>query len=487
MRRLLLLFLIAAPTFAQEQLGTVVFPNDGEPEAQAAFLRGVKALHNFWYPVAFDAFREAEAIDPRFVLAYWGEAMTYNHPIWEEVDLESGRKVLKRLHDNPATISPHVSLYVAALDALYGDGDKAERDARYERAMGELAAKYPDDVEAQVFHALAILGTIPREGDPRKSIRAAAILEPILADHPDHPGVLHYLIHAYDDPLHAPLGLRAARRYAEVAPAAHHALHMPSHIFLQLGMWDDAARSNEQAYAASKTWADAKHLPRAERSLHSLQWLQYVYLQQRRFADAKKLLDEIPPAAGETPAERSAREAMQARYAIETGDWTVLGPDASATSASAPAPAPPAASASCAAMPYDRGASPLLFAKGMRDIARQRFDDAGREIDELKRSGEKHKLANVMADELQAQLAFARGKQADAIRMAEEATKLEEAFGPPSGPPDAIKPAHELLGELLLATGDAKRAREQFRTSLERTPNRTASVDGLAKAERALR
>jgi hypothetical protein len=137
------------------------------------------------------------------------------------------------------------------------------------------------------------------EPDARKQIRAAAILEPLYAAHPDHPGVLHYLIHAYDDPVHAPLGLRAARCYARVAPAAHHALHMPSHIFLQLGMWDDAARSNEQSYAASKAWVEREHLPSSKRDLHSLSWLQYAYLQQHRFDDARRLPDELKDATSE--------------------------------------------------------------------------------------------------------------------------------------------------------------------------------------------
>src|SRR6266550_4759107 len=258
MRRLLLTaLLVASPLYAQEKLGTIVFPNSGKSEAQTAFLRGVAALHNFWYDEALDSFREAERIDPAFTLAYWGEAMTFNHPIWREFDADRGHAALAKITAPAPT--QREQMYVDAVRALYAGGDKPQRDTAYEAAMAKLASAYPDDTEAQVFHALSILGTVRRdELDTRKQIRAAAILEALFPSHLDHPGVLHYLIHAYDDPILAPLGLRAAQRYAKVAPAAHHALHMPSHIFLQLGMWDETVRSNEASYAASKAWVARK-------------------------------------------------------------------------------------------------------------------------------------------------------------------------------------------------------------------------------------
>jgi hypothetical protein len=453
---------LALPLAAAEQLGTIAFPNSGKPEAQEAFLRGVLLLHNFAYPQAERAFAEAERIDPSFALAYWGEAMTYNHPIWYEVDVDRGRAALKKIAVKPADARER--MWIDAVTALYGEGDKAARDAAYEAAMERLAAANPNDVEAQVFYALSILGTRGRdEVDARKQIRAAAVLEPLFAAHPDHPGALHYLIHAYDDPLHAPLGLRAARRYAKVASAAPHALHMPSHIFVQLGMWPEAAKANEEAYALSKEWVAREHAASDKRDLHSLMWLQYVYLQQRRRADARALLDEVAPKEGEGMRERHAREAMQARYAIESGDWGAF--DFAGAHESA-----------------------AVFARGMRAIAANDAAEAERAAKELAtaataRTAVEARAADAMLHELRASMAMASGDVAGALKTAAEAVRIEETLGVPSGPPDTYKPARELYGELLLRAGKKKEAAEQFRIELTRTPNRPASVAGLGVAE----
>jgi tetratricopeptide (TPR) repeat protein len=472
MKSICLAVLFLAAASASAQLGSITFPNSGKPEAQAAFLRGVAALHSFWYDEAADAFREAERIDPDFALAYWGEAMTFNHPIWNEVDVEAGRRVLARLRDRQPDDGRERG-YLDAVRRLYGNGEKAERDRAYEAAMESLAKSQPADVEAQAFYALAILGTkSPGETDMRKQIRAAVILEPLYAAHPDHPGVLHYMIHAYDDPLHAPLGLRAAQRYAKVAPAAFHALHMPSHIFLQLGMWDETIASNEHAYAVSKKWAGDKHLGRAKRDLHSLQWLQYAYLQNNRLDDARKLIDEIAQAAGEEARERTTRANMLARYAIETSDWSVLPATLTMTDAGA------SSHAGCAAKSYGDDSSALAFAYGLAAVAQNHPKAAAEALEQLKaRVGEKkNPAAKVMAKELEAMMA---ANTAHALKLAAEAAALEDAMGIPSGPPDTFKPAHELYAELLLKTGRREDARKQFDISLSRAPNRRLSQQGM--------
>jgi tetratricopeptide (TPR) repeat protein len=441
MRKLLLVLLLTTATQAQEQLGTITFPNSGKPAAQSAFLRGVLLLHNFAYPQAKQAFVEAEKIDPKFVLAYWGEAMTYNHPIWNQVDVAEGRRVLALV--KPLTATPRERGYIDALDALFGKGDKTTRDQAYEHAMERVAKDNPNDPEAQVFWALSILGSRAwHQLDERRSMRAAAILEDLLPTHRDHPGVLHYLIHAYDDPVHAPLGLRAARRYSKVASSAPHALHMPSHIFLQLGMWDDAARSNEAAYALSKEWKQPDH--------HSLSWLQYIYLQQHRAADAKRLLSEVD---GDNDHSRGIRETMQVRYAVETGQWSAF-----------------------------EFAGPV--GRALRAIAEKRFDDAEREIRnaDAKKDDDHYDVTAPEPDELRALLAAARGQMKEALEFAQRAIKEEDALGVPSGPPDDFKPANELYGELLLKAGRRKEALEQFRASLMRTPNRALSVSGAAQS-----
>jgi len=434
--------LLAASANAEQRLGTIAFPNSGKAEAQAAFLRGVALLHNFAYPQAAKAFQEAEAIDPNFALAYWGEAMTHNHPLWYQFDKDGGRAALAKMTTKPSDAREHG--YLDAVEALYGDA--SDRNIAYEKAMERLARANPGDFEAQAFWALSILGTKGRtETDPRKQIRAAAILEPLFAAHPDHPGVLHYLIHAYDDPVHAPLGLRAARRYSKVASDAPHALHMPSHIFLQLGMWEDAAHSNEAAYALSKQWSEPDY--------HSLEWLEYVYLQQGRFAEARKLVDET--AKGEGERYHHARGNMRARYVIESGDWDAF--DFA-----------------------DAHDAPSIFARGLQAVAHRNLDEARRAATELKSIDEK--AARPMEDELAAAILDADGRAADAISKYQDAVGDESYLGTPSGPPDDIKPAHEALGEALLRAGKAKDAANAFDESLLRTPNRRLSLAGAAKA-----
>jgi tetratricopeptide (TPR) repeat protein len=458
MHRILLAFLFATLSANAADLGSVAFPTSAtNAEAQALFERGLAALHSFWYEEAADAFQKARALEPSFAMAYWGEAMAHNHPIWMEQDRDAARAVLARLPKDAGNARERE--WLSTLDVLYGDGDKRTRDLAYEKALGALAEKHPDDLEAQAFHALAILGTMTRGADDaRQQVAAAAILEPLLAKAPEHPGVVHYMIHAYDDPLHAPLGLRAARRYARIAPAAHHALHMPSHIFLQLGMWEEAAASNEQSYAASKAWVERAKLPSSKRDLHSLTWLHYIYLQQNRREDAKRLLSEVE--TGTSERERSTRARMLAAWAVETGEAVE---DASGSDEE---------EAHCAA----GTATSSDAAHYARALTAIRKDDVARAESAIA-SLNGNTTSEVMALTLRAMLEQKRGKLAKAIELARQAVAKEETLGAPSGPPDVLKPAHELYGELLSAAGRCDEAREQFRRSLLRTPNRRLSAN----------
>lgn len=450
MRRLLLLLALTVPAYAAD-LGSVAFPTSAtNPEAQKLFERGVAALHSFWYEEAADAFRAARELEPSFAMAYWGEAMTHNHPIWMEQDRDAAVAVLRALPKDAGT--PREREWLATLDVLYGEGDKNARDVAYEQALGALAAKYPDDLEAQAFHALAILGTNGRNTDARKQIRSAAILEPLFDRAPEHPGVLHYLIHSYDDPLHAPLGLRAARRYARVAPSAHHALHMPSHIFLQLGMWDEAAKSNEDSYAASVAWVERAKLPSSKRDLHSLTWLQYIYLQQDRREDAKRLLAEVSGEKAMSERERSTRARMLAVWAVETGEPVEIGAAGEESEAQ-----------HCAAG-YASAGDMVLYARALNAIRRGDLEAANVPLSN-----------EVMQWTLRAMIERKRGDLIKAIDHAQRAVALEDAAPAPFGPPDVLKPSHELLGELLAAAGRCDEAKEAFRKSLLRTPNRRLS------------
>lgn len=481
--------LCASPSFAQ--LGSISFPNSGAPEAQQAFLRGVAALHSFWYEEAAEAFREARRIDPEFVMAAWGEAMTHNHPIWMQVDLGEGRAALRRLAPTPPARMQLAKTdrergLLDAVETLFGEGEKQQRDRAYEAKMQELAHRFPADEEIQAFHALSILGLMrPGEPDARKQVLAAAVLEPLYEKNPEHPGVLHYLIHAYDDPVHAPLGLRAARRYAAVAPAAFHARHMPSHIFLQLGMWSETASSNEQSFGVSKEWVERKSLAREKLDLHSLQWLQYAYLQQNRASDAKKLLAIVAPMEGEGPRERTTRAWMLARQAIEANDWSVLPSGAVSGGEESDA------HAACGPVGSRVDSSPLVFATGLAAVARRDAPAARAAIGELEtiRAEKDEQVAartvEVMKLELEASLEASQGRMPRALELAAQAVAIEETLGAPSGPPDTFKPAHEFHGELLLRAGRREEAARAFAASLLRTPNRRASLEGARAAEAA--
>ena len=218
---------------AEGALGRIDFPNSGAREAQADFLRGVLLLHNFEYEDAAQAFRSAQALDPDFVLAFWGEALTYSHPIWGEDDPDQARAVLERLAPSreerariPATERERALL--ASVEELYGKGERMQRNRNYAKSLERARQRFPDDLEIASFHALSILGTSENGRDIPTYMRAAAVAEEVFMKNPEHPGALHYAIHAYDDPVHAHLGLRMARRYDKVAAAAAHALHMPS-------------------------------------------------------------------------------------------------------------------------------------------------------------------------------------------------------------------------------------------------------------------
>src|ERR1700704_5912252 len=291
----LILLFCSANTLAQQDVGEVAFANSGAPAAQVDFLRGLAQLHNFEYDDAAEHFRKAEQLDPDFAMAFWGEAMTENHPVWHEQDLVTARQIFARLGATSearlAKAPTHrEKLYLHSVEILYGDGTKEERDQKYELAMADLHQRFPNDVDGASFYALAILGSAEQGRDFGTYMRAAAVLEEIFPEHPRHPGVVHYLIHCYDDPIHAPLGLRAARIYSKVAPEAAHAQHMTSHIFLSLGMWDDVVKANETAMAVvnrerqkvgkEPSWCG-----------HINEWLEYGYLQQGRIEDARRILD----------------------------------------------------------------------------------------------------------------------------------------------------------------------------------------------------
>ncbi len=481
------------------QLGNVSFETSGSPKAQPSFLRGLAALHSFWYEEALEAFREAAAIDPDFMMAYWGQAMALNHPLWSEQDTTTARQIVAKFKDAP-NLSARERDYLAAVRLLYGDGDKFARDQAYSAAMEKIYRAYPNDLDAAAFYSLSLLGIVrPEEKSYRLQARAGAIALEVYQKNPNHPGAAHYIIHAFDDPEHAIIALPAARRYSSIAPEAHHARHMPSHIFLQLGMWPEAAASNESAWEASDQWMKRKNLSPSVRDYHSLHWLLYVYLQQGRHSKAEELLTLMKQTMTGPAYDNKLRPGyyennygnMAAAFVVETERWELaekLFPTNTDKIASAEpvtavaagahgahgAMQSPSSDGAMVVRSSNRGQTLPLFVRGMASAR------AGSSEAEATGSGEVGirdlEIAAVAASQL---------KQYDkAIDLMKRATILEEALRPPSGPPGIIKPSHELFGEILLRAGKPDEAAAQFRTALLRQPNRARSLLGAARAAR---
>jgi tetratricopeptide (TPR) repeat protein len=493
-------FVIVALTLnvnAQSQLGKVVFPTSGSEKAQVHFMRGLAALHSFWFEEALDEFRESTKVDPEFVMGYWGEAMAYNHPLWAEQDTESARKTLAKIKDT-SRITERERAYVEATRVLYGEGDKLARDKAYSAAMEKVYRDYPDDLEAACFYSLSLLATV-RPGDKgfRRQALAGAIALDIYRKNPDHPGAAHFIIHSFDDPEHAILALPAARRYAEIAPEAHHARHMPAHIFLQLGMWPEAAASNESAWAVSDAWVKRKGLPSSSRDYHSLHWLAYVYLQQGRFAKAEQLL----PMNRKDGVSRNSQDLIAA-FVVETERWDLaakyLSPEAEPAGGemaghaghNAPSATPPTTSRPATPARGPRSQSLPSFIRGLA-AAKLGSPEVGRFIAELQAArkqitdkGDVYPAKSAEIKELEVSAVAAASKQnySEAIDLMKRATALEEEMSPPSGPPSLIKPSHELFGEILLSANRPKEASEQFGIALLRQPNRARSLVGAARA-----
>jgi tetratricopeptide (TPR) repeat protein len=492
-----LLGLLAVPAFlaaAQApELGTIRFPTSAAPPAQPSFLTGVKALHNFEFNEAREAFQRAQQADPGFALAYWGEAMSYNHPLWAEQDLGAARTALNRLARTPAGRAQRAPegkerSLVEAIDVLYGDGDKLARDIAYSGAMQRLYERYPDDHEIACLYALSLLGTV-RPGDHgfRRQMLAASIAEGVFRENPNHPAAAHFIIHAFDDPEHAPLGLPAARAYAKIAPAAPHALHMPSHIFVQLGMWNDVVASNKTAYAAAVAQIEQKHLPRGREEFHTLSWLEYGYLQLGKFDDAKACVEMAKKTVAIDPSSRVQEGAasMQARYVIESGRWNEMPlADTGAHESGAEAGAH---------MNHGYGSNAdMLLASGLSAARLGNAPAAARAEAALK--AERERIAAdpggeyrarplaIMEKEVGAAIAMAKRDGAESERLLKEATAIEATLGPPSGPPDPLKPSFEMYGEWLLDANRPKEAAAQFEQALLRMPKRALSLRGLSRA-----
>ena len=480
---------VARPGTAQEgQLGTVNLPNSGAPEAQEPFLRGLALLHSFEYPAARMAFGEAQNADPDFALAYWGEAMAWNYPLWYQQFRDEALEALGRLASSPEdrqAMAPteRERMWLAAVETLYGEGEKERRDDRYERAMADMHRAYPDDPEVAAFHSLAILGTAHEGREHRTYMRAGTIASGLLATYPDHPGAAHYTIHSFDDPAHASLGLQAALAYSKIAPNAAHAQHMTSHIFLALGMWDLVVSANERADAVSDRDREADG--RDPRSCgHYNEWLEYGYLMQGRNERALELLEACGAQviAGGSGSLSSFAD-MRSRYVLDSGDWAggVMSIEVDFSENDGAALTDAFLRGYIAAQLGDVGAA----AEALRELQRLR---PGVESWMAERGFTEEmyvRRPGILELQLKGMLDWLKENYTGAIALFGEASAIEAALAHAFGPPVIEKPSHELLGEALLERNSDTTAARAFAEAVARAPGRVPGLEGLKKAATA--
>jgi tetratricopeptide (TPR) repeat protein len=466
-----------------EGLGSLSFPTSGTPEAQDDFLRGVLLLHSFEYGRAADAFRRAQDIDPNFALAYWGEAMSHTHPVWNQKDTEAAREVLERLAPTAEARlakapTDREKAYLTAVEVLYGEGDKPALDTLYAAEMEKLAAAYPEDLEAQAFYALALLGLSQGDRDVPTYMEAGAIALAAFGENPDHPGAAHYTIHSFDDPTHAILAMEAARAYSRIAPDAGHAQHMTTHIFLARGLWDDVVAQNLQAVeVANRTRMERGRLPTS--CGHYNEWLMYGYDQQGRYGMAADKLADCLAQSLDPERSEDARRSAGFSYALMRGLHLADTRDGRTTAAMARLD-----------VPEPRLTTQLIDAWGNGVAALMRGDRAAAETMHafLLEKGEEvprnyvTPYVPVWQGTLDAMLLADEGELDAAIAAARRAADHEASLPVDFGPPIALKPARELEGELLLESGRAAEAMSAFQRQLGRTPNRIVTLGGFARA-----
>ncbi|MEL6945722.1 MAG: hypothetical protein AAFO82_23955, partial [Bacteroidota bacterium] len=312
----------------ESQLGAVNFEVTGSEEAKPYFEKGLLLLHSFEYADAREAFQAAKKVDSTFAMAYWGEAMTHNHSLWQQQDREEALEVLNNLapssEERMALLETDLEKdFFKGIEILFGEGTKYERDQAYKDYMEQLTEKYPDHHEVSAFYAISLLGAARNGRDEELYDKSAKIAQGIIAENPQHPGALHYLIHSYDDPGHAYLAKNAADNYSKVAPDAAHALHMPSHIYVALGRWDDVVTSNIASWNASVKRMKAKGLDKDAKSYHALNWLQYGLLQRGEVESATPLLESMVEYAkmDSSSRARSYLLLMKGGHLVETEDW----------------------------------------------------------------------------------------------------------------------------------------------------------------------
>jgi len=468
-------------------VGSVHFPVSCAPELQGEFDRAVAILHSFFYEESEARFRSIAELDPRCSMAWWGVAMSLWHPLWDPPDsasLARGWDAIRRA-DSLGTGSERERGFIAALSSFYRGWNQVDHYTRavaYERAMEKLHARFPADTEVAVFYALALNGTLlysDKTFDHQR--RAGAILEPIYARQPDHPGVAHYLIHSYDFPTLAERALPVARHYAEIAPHVPHALHMPSHIFTRLGLWDESIQSNLASAQAGREYAAAHYGGAVYYDVvHAWDYLEYAYLQKGQLAQAQAIRDSVASlrrVSHQTGSFFYALSSVPARYALERHAWD---------------------EAAALTLPtgwnwsrYPWTEATIHYARGLggarsgrKDVAREAIARLGAIRDAITKPAVLNWASSVEVQRrtVSAWLDLAEGRTADAVAGMQTAADLEDSTQKRPVTPGAVLPARELLGDMLLQTHRPADAFAAYEATLRDSPGRYNSIAGAFRA-----
>ena len=473
-----------------EQLGQVHFPISCNAAAQKQFERAVAMLHSFWYEESTKGFTGVTQTDPTCAMGYWGIAMSQWYPLWSAPDathFAAGEAAVEKARALGAKTGRERD-YIAAIETFYKDPDHLDYRARtlaYEQAMEQVHARYPEDREAWAFYSLSLLGSataLPPDKTYARQKKAGAMLEKLFAEQPRHPGAAHYIIHSFDFPALASLALPAARNYAKIAPSVPHALHMPSHIFTRLGLWDESIQSNIASAAASKDYAAAMHIDGAwQGQFHAMDYLEYAYLQEGRDRDAKRVAEEIRAirkASSESMNVAYAWAAVPARYLIERSQWSEA-----RTLEAYPS-----------GFPWNRFPIAEAITHFSRALGAARSGDAGAARQEVEMLASLHDgllrardeywagQVDVLRQEAAAWAAQADGKNDEAVTLMRSAADLEDSTEKDPVTPGPIVPARELLGDLLLELHQPAPALAEFEASLQASPNRLRGLVGAARA-----
>ena len=469
-----------------EKLGRVLFKTSCSPEAQKQFERALGMLHSFFFPETIKAFTAIPETDPGCAIAYWGLAVSIRpNPLVGPFDAATLKRGLEAVEKGKAigAKSQRERDWLAAIDEFYKDYDKVDQDTRtknYEKAMEALVKKYPGDVEARIFYALALNETFDHKSMDNL-LKAIAILEPIDKKYPDHPGVTHYLIHSYDFPAIAARGVPAANKYAKIAPSAPHAQHMPSHIYSMVGMWEPSIVSNQRAIAVAREYATRANLDGALVGVpHGYDFMAYAYLQLGQDGKAKALIEEtaaITKTIGPRIAAATAQNAVPARYMLERQDWRGA------------AQLKPVGTGLPAAEAITHVARAIGAARRADFVAAQTDIDILKDLrGQLEKANQGYWAGQVEIQVLAAQawLAQAQSNRDDALRLMGAAADLEDGSEKHVAMENRLYPMRELLGDMLMTQDQAKAALKEYEASLKNAPMRLRGFYGAAKAAEAV-